>query len=86
MNRVQAAGLWVLVVLALSGTYIGSLFLHPNRKCPRCRKTPGKHFGLIFRYSQRQCRRCEGTGRLKRLGTRAREAMGGREIGPKTLA
>lgn len=56
------------VVAAGAGGYVFSLWLHPERDCPRC-AGQGKHRGSVFTGSRRQCTRCGGTGRQPRLGT-----------------
>lgn len=65
-----------LAAVALVGAagYAFSLWLHPERNCPRC-EGAGKHYGAVFRRARRQCRRCGGTGRVARLGTLAWERI-----------
>ena len=58
----------VLAIVAVAG-YRVSLWLHPLRRCRRCRGT-GKHRGAIFVRAYRLCRVCGGNGRRPRLGSR----------------
>jgi DnaJ-class molecular chaperone len=60
----------VLIVLILGGGYFASLRLHPLRRCPVCKNTPGRHHGAIYGYAYRPCRACGGRGRKDRLGTK----------------
>lgn len=66
---VLAAYPWPTVIVTFVAIYVGSLLLHPNRRCPACRKTPGKHWGWLFSYASRQCTTCDGSGRRPRWGT-----------------
>ncbi len=67
MGGSQAFAVWVVIIVGLV-IYVGSLYLHPFRRCPRC-KGSGEHRGALFTYSHRRCRRCGGNGRQPRLGT-----------------
>ena len=57
----------VLVMLAIPGLYIGSLWINPWVKCSRCNGTVTKK-GLLFKNAFHACPRCKGTGRQIRLG------------------
>lgn len=57
-----------VVAVAVVG-WVLSLWLHPNRRCRRCRGT-GKHFGSTFTSAFRLCTSCGGNGRQKRVGAR----------------
>jgi hypothetical protein len=56
-----------LAILSVAG-YRVSLWIHPFRRCRRCRGT-GKHRGVIFIRAYRLCRVCGGNGRRPRLGS-----------------
>jgi len=61
---------FILIALVAGFGYYASLKVHPFRRCPVCRKTPGRHWGAIYGYAYRRCRACGGTGRKYRLGAK----------------
>jgi hypothetical protein len=38
----------ILIVLAVGVGYFVSLRVHPLRRCPVCKNTPGRHHGAIY--------------------------------------
>jgi hypothetical protein len=62
-----ATGMAILLGIALLIVYVGSLALHPNAKCGRC-KGVGRHRGSIFSYATRPGSSCKGRGTHPRLG------------------
>ena len=60
----------ILIVLIAGAGYLISLRIHPLRRCPMCKATPGRHFGSVYGYGYRRCRACGGTGRKDRLGAK----------------
>ena len=61
---------FILIALVAGFGYYASLKVHPYRRCPVCRKTPGRHWGAVYGYAYRRCRHCGGTGRKYRLGAK----------------
>ena len=62
--------MWVIVMVALPILiYIGSLWVNPWVKCPRCQGRVTEK-GLLFKYAFHACPRCKGTGRQVRFGRR----------------
>ena len=61
---------FILIALVAGFGYYASLKIHPFRRCPTCRKTPGRHWGSVYPYAYRRCRTCGGTGRRYRLGAK----------------
>jgi hypothetical protein len=57
-----------LLILGIAAGYAVSLYLWPQRKCPRCRGARVTH-GAVRRF--RSCKRCHGTGRTRRIGATA---------------
>lgn len=64
-----ATGMAIMLGVALLATYLGSLTLHPNAKCGRC-KGLGRHRGSVFSYATRPCTSCKGRGTHPRIGRR----------------
>jgi hypothetical protein len=60
----------ILIVLVVGVGYFVSLRIHPLRRCPACKASPGRHWGSVYTYAYRRCRACGGTGRKDRLGAK----------------
>ena len=61
---------FILIALFAGFGYFVSLKVHPFRRCPGCRGTPGRRWGGVYTYAFRRCRACGGTGRKYRLGAK----------------
>ena len=62
-------GTLIVIALIAGLGYLGSLRIHPLRRCPVCKMT-GRHYGSVYSYGYRRCRACGGTGRKDRLGAK----------------
>ncbi len=60
----------IVIDLLVGVGYFFSLRVHPLRRCPVCKGTPGRHHGAVYTYGFRPCRACGGRGRKDRLGTK----------------
>ncbi|HEX3752711.1 MAG TPA: hypothetical protein VHW06_19230 [Streptosporangiaceae bacterium] len=63
------AALVFIALIAVFGYFV-SLRIHPLKRCPVCKGSPGRHWGGVYTYSFRRCRVCGGYGRKDRLGTK----------------
>ena len=70
----------ILAVIAVLAVWVGSLYVHPFGRCPKCKGT-----GHIQRGRRRPvCPRCKGRRRVQRTGSRtvhrlARKIRDGRQ-------
>jgi hypothetical protein len=60
----------VLIAFAVFAGWLGSLWVHPFGKCPRCRGRRVVIKGTQKRPRPVQCRVCNGVGRRQRPGSR----------------